>query len=579
MGNKINMLASAKIQESRGFEMIEANLSENTIDELLKNREYTGYHISSDPDDRDYLIKCPACRSLIHDTGLAEKVQCDSCKKILIIPENNFQEVKQASLYEEPKHKKKILCKKIRKFCTKISYIIPFLNSNSIYPLPSYKYIMLYINKDKLENSEYKDKDFVDIMNNVIIPFFQYKSRNLNKDKIFEIDGIEFKVVCTYPNYLSAKVTSKTAICCNDYYSCTIHLENVTFLTHSRRESESNEHIIHNIMETPYSSQKVICEGLNCRINHYDLFVRNCEPKYGVITNETNIRVINRNIEILKNVTIAILINEEYRELSDKKNNKIIFNNFIKPFFYYGNKRYIERGDTIKIGKLNIFILKANPTTGFVKEDITKINIKYNYTLEQSQNELNDEIERESLENREIRNINNSNNNNNNSNDIINISPNRRNNIELFNNFQHRMRLLNALLAHRRRLIILNQQLNNNSSNFGEDDNIINVNFNFLNEDNNINNNEQIIRNLPSFKIDEKFLVSSQKGDNKNENFEKCIICMEKYVLNDEVETLPCFHIFHKECIEHWLKAGKDTCPICKNKVNNNDLENDFNDE
>ena len=82
MGNKINMLASAKIQESRGFEIIGANLSENSIEELLKNEEYTGYHISSDPDDRDYLIKCPACRSLIHDTGLAEKVQCDSCKKI-----------------------------------------------------------------------------------------------------------------------------------------------------------------------------------------------------------------------------------------------------------------------------------------------------------------------------------------------------------------------------------------------------------------------------------------------------------------------------------------------------------------
>ena len=143
------------------------------------------------------------------------------------------------------------------------------------------------------------------------------------------------------------------------------------------------------------------------------------------------------------------------------------------------------------------------------------------------------------------------------------------------------MRLLNALLAHRRRLIILNQQLNNNFNNLGgeDDNNIINVNFNFLNEENMNNNNDEVIRNLPVFKIDEKFMESSQKEDNKNENFEKCIICMEKYVLNDEVETLPCFHIFHKECIEHWLKAGKDTCPICKNKVNNNDLGMDFNDE
>ena len=578
MGNKINMIASAKIQESRGFEIIGTNPSENTIEELLKNEEYTGYHMSSDPDERDYFIKCPICRSLIQDTGLVENVQCDSCKKIVNIPENNFQEVKQASLYEEPKQKKKIFCKKIRKFCNRISYIIPFLNSNSMYPLPVYKHIMLYINKDKLDNSDYKGKDFVDIMNNVIIPFFQYKSRNLNKDKIFEIDGIEFKVISVFPNYLAAKVTSKTSISCNNYYSCSIHIQNATFLTLRKRDFESNEFIANNIMNTPFPIQKVINEGLNCRINTYDLFVRNSEPKYGIITNETNIRVINRNIDILKNVTIAILINEENRELTDKKNNKMIFNNFIKPYFYYGNKRYIERGDSIKIGKIDIFILSARPHNGFVQEDTTKINIKYNYTLEQSQNELNDEIERESLEIHEIRNNNNSNNA---SSEMINISSNNRNNMELFNTFHHRMRLLNALLAHRRRLILLNQQLNNNFNNLGgeDDNNIINVNFNFLNEENMNNNNDEVIRNLPVFKIDEKFMESSQKEDNKNENFEKCVICMEKYKLDEEVETLPCFHIFHKDCIDQWLKAGKDTCPICKNKVNNNDLGNDFNDE
>ena len=575
MGNKINMLASAKIQESRGFEIIGTNSSENSIEELLKNEEYTGYHMSSDPDERDYFIKCPTCRSLIQDTGLLEKIQCDTCKKILIIPENNFQEVNQASLYEEPKQKKKKFCKKIRKMCNKISFIIPLLNSNSIYPLPSYKHVMLYINKDKLDNSEHKDKNFVDIMNNIIIPFFQYKSRNLNKDKIFEIDGIEFKVISIYPNYLTGKVTSKTSISCNNYYSCSIHVENVTFLTHTKRELETNDYIANKIMNTPYPTQRVINEGLNCRINTYDLFVRNCQPKYGIITNETNIRVINRNIETLKSITIVILKNQDIRELSDKKNNKMIFSNFIRPYFYYGNKRYIERGDTIKIGKLNIFILKANPSTGIVQEDITKINIKYNYTLEQSQNELNEEIERESLQNHEIRN-----NINNNSNEIFNISNDNRNNIEFINNFHHRMRLLNALLAHRRRLILLNQQINNNLNNMGDDDNMININFNLLNEDINANNNnEEVIRNLPVFKIDEKFMESSQKEDNKNENFEKCVICMEKYIIDDEVETLPCFHIFHKNCIDQWLKAGKDTCPICKNKVKINELGMDFNEE
>jgi hypothetical protein len=53
MGNKINMLASNKIQESRGFEIIGTNPSENTIEDLLKNEEYTVYHMSSEPDERD----------------------------------------------------------------------------------------------------------------------------------------------------------------------------------------------------------------------------------------------------------------------------------------------------------------------------------------------------------------------------------------------------------------------------------------------------------------------------------------------------------------------------------------------
>ena len=571
------MLASNKIQESRGFEIIGTNPTENSIEEQLKNTEYTGYHMSSDPDERDLFQKCPTCRALIQDTGLLDKVQCDTCKKIIIIPENNFQEVKQASLYEEPKKKEKKYCKKIRKFCSKISYIIPFINSNSMYPLPSYKHVMFYINKEKLDNSEYKGKDFVDIMNNVIIPFFQYKSRNVNKDKIFEIDNIEFKVISIYPNYLIGKVTSKTSISCNNYYSCSNNIQNVTFLTLKKRDYETNEYIINRIRETPFPTQKSIIEGSICRINTYDLVVRNCEPKYGIITNETNIRVINRNIEVLKNITIVVLKNNSNQELVDKKNSKLIFNNFIKPYFHWGNKRYIERGDIIKIGKIEIFILKSNPSTGFVTEDVTKINMKYNYTLEQSQNELNEEIERESLENREIRNNLNFRNNNNNNDDNIIETSDSRNNLQMYNNFHHRMRILNALLAHRRRLILLNQQLNN--VNLGEDDNIININFNFLNEENIINNNEEIIQNLPVFKIDDKFMEISQKENNKNEHFEKCVICMETYEINDDVKTLPCFHIFHKDCIDQWLKSGKDTCPICKTKVNSNNLEEDFNDE
>ena len=58
------------------------------------------------------------------------------------------------------------------------------------------------------------------------------------------MDGIEFKVISVYPNYLTGKVTSKTSISCNNYYSCTTHIQNVTFLTLNRKEFESKREVL-----------------------------------------------------------------------------------------------------------------------------------------------------------------------------------------------------------------------------------------------------------------------------------------------------------------------------------------------
>ena len=50
----------------------------------------------------------------------------------------------------------------------------------------------------------------------------------------------------------------------------------------------------------------------------------------------------------------------------------------------------------------------------------------------------------------------------------------------------------------------------------------------------------------------------------KNENIQKeCTICLEDFIIGREIITLPCFHIFHVECICDWLRRNK-TCPLCK---------------
>mmetsp|Transcript_7250 Transcript_7250/g.10612 ORF Transcript_7250/g.10612 Transcript_7250/m.10612 type:complete len:309 (+) Transcript_7250:135-1061(+) len=45
-----------------------------------------------------------------------------------------------------------------------------------------------------------------------------------------------------------------------------------------------------------------------------------------------------------------------------------------------------------------------------------------------------------------------------------------------------------------------------------------------------------------------------------------CAICLESFQVGDHVRTIPCFHSFHKACIDPWLR-NKSECPVCKHSA------------
>jgi len=45
-----------------------------------------------------------------------------------------------------------------------------------------------------------------------------------------------------------------------------------------------------------------------------------------------------------------------------------------------------------------------------------------------------------------------------------------------------------------------------------------------------------------------------------------CRICLSEYEAGEEMRTLPCFHSYHKTCIDTWLQRNRK-CPICKNPI------------
>ena len=45
-----------------------------------------------------------------------------------------------------------------------------------------------------------------------------------------------------------------------------------------------------------------------------------------------------------------------------------------------------------------------------------------------------------------------------------------------------------------------------------------------------------------------------------------CTICLNKFKRGKRIRTLPCFHQFHRRCIDTWLETSC-LCPICKGSI------------
>lgn len=61
---------------------------------------------------------------------------------------------------------------------------------------------------------------------------------------------------------------------------------------------------------------------------------------------------------------------------------------------------------------------------------------------------------------------------------------------------------------------------------------------------------------------------SSYHGEMNSSKIYKCSICLEKYLNNVYICTLPCLHHFHRKCLFDWFSNSEhSTCPLCRSPV------------
>ena len=83
--------------------------------------------------------------------------------------------------------------------------------------------------------------------------------------------------------------------------------------------------------------------------------------------------------------------------------------------------------------------------------------------------------------------------------------------------------------------------------------------------------NQQLINILPVYKHSIKNGLIKECDVNVNVNVNdddhiSCRICLEEYEQDEEIKILPCFHKYHKMCIDNWLKHSVK-CPICNTSI------------
>ena len=78
--------------------------------------------------------------------------------------------------------------------------------------------------------------------------------------------------------------------------------------------------------------------------------------------------------------------------------------------------------------------------------------------------------------------------------------------------------------------------------------------------------NNNIVKNVNN-KIEELLQDFRLRADilPKLEN-KQCLICLDDYQVEEKLCYLPCFHLFHSDCIKSWVKKS-NKCPLCKNII------------
>ncbi|XP_033118796.1 RING finger protein 215-like isoform X2 [Anneissia japonica] len=74
---------------------------------------------------------------------------------------------------------------------------------------------------------------------------------------------------------------------------------------------------------------------------------------------------------------------------------------------------------------------------------------------------------------------------------------------------------------------------------------------------------EEALRRLARTAIMKMPTRKYKRKRHQQNNYAECAVCLDRFLPNQLVRVLPCYHSFHCKCVDAWLLKRR-TCPLCK---------------
>ena len=398
--------------------------------------------------------------------------------------------------------------------------------------------------EERAAKNSLKSVKFDLLMKQILFPFFQIQTRILQKGNVFEIGSIKFLVAATTA-HKQGKVTTQTKIRCNMVVSQDSALESVELIPMRRNAISSTRQfmseVVNPFLESIKPKEIYTHKHAVIELDDVKFLIKYSRPFFGYFNANTRIK-IDDHAKALSFIRIAPIWKDERtcKEVNENFDDyeKLIRKRYLDIYFNSGLSRFVEKGETIFIENLEFFVNDCRPKNGYVDYH-TRLEIQTGFTQENF----------------------------------------KRKQIQADKNFAKR---LQSRESHRTQLYQLSQALGGRGEEgqdgaqfdqellgvarqLGEDISHLRQRLNMVHGHSSKSKrkpaSKSLVQSLPERTINKRFLAE-KKFDNE-EAYIKCLICLEYYVEEETLKTLPCMHYFHKGCIENWFTRGR-TCPVCK---------------